>query len=335
MSVLAVIPCLNEAEHLADLIKGLLQDELIDVLVVADGGSTDGSQNVARRLAQAEPRLKLIDNPAKIQSAGVNEAVAQFGADYEWLLRVDAHGEYPANYAQILLQAAKDQAADCVVVPMLTEGHAGFQIAAAVAQNSVLGTGGSAHRSAGEGRFVDHGHHALIRMQLFRQVGGYCQSMPCNEDAELDFRLTQAGARIWLEPKATLVYYPRSSPSSLWRQYFKYGVGRACTIKRHRMRPHLRQMLPLAVPAAILLLPFALVHPIFAVPALFWLLLCLGAGIVIGMKSGKYMALLSGVAAAIMHAAWGFGFLREFATPASQRPARYGRFDDAPTKEAF
>ena len=184
-----MIPCLDEAEHIGPLIDLMLRDPAIDRLVVADGGSTDGSTAIVReRIAEHGERLALLGNPARIQSAGVNRAVARHGAGHEWLLRIDAHCVYPANYATRLLASARAHAADAVVVPMETVGTRGWQRAIAAAQNSALGTGGSPHRHVTGGRWVDHGHHALMRLDRFARLGGYCEAMPCNEDAELDVR---------------------------------------------------------------------------------------------------------------------------------------------------
>lgn len=322
--VLAVIPCLDEADHLDALLAQMLADTTIDRLVVADGGSTDGSRAIVARRAAQDGRLHLLDNPERIQSAGVNRAVAVHGSGFEWLLRIDAHCLYPDGYARKLLEAARREGASSVVVPMVTVGQGGFQDAAAAAQNSVIGTGGSAHRHLTGGRFVEHGHHALIRLELFRAVGGYCEAMPCNEDAEIDHRMIQAGGRIWLEPAGALTYFPRSTPRALWRQYFRYGVGRARNMRRHRMRPRLRQLVPLAVPAALALLPLALLHPIFALPALAWGALILTAGVVVGLKAGGGWAMLSGVAAGVMQASWGFGFLRELLLADGKDTPRHG-----------
>ena len=266
MNLLAIIPCLNEEAHLPQLLAQMLRDPAIDLLVVADGGSTDKSRQIVSDYAETG-RVVLLDNKARIQSAGVNLAVREYGEGYEWLLRIDAHCLYPDGYASLLLDAARAHDASAVVVPMETVGRKGFQKAAAAAQNSILGTGGSAHRHVGAGRFVEHGHHALMTIDLFRRIGGYCEAMPCNEDAELDHRQIAAGGRIWLEPKAALTYFPRTSISALWRQYRCYGQGRARNLRRHRMTPRLRQLVPLAVPAALAILPLAFVHPIFALPA--------------------------------------------------------------------
>lgn len=315
MSVLGVIPCLNEAAHLPDLLDQMLADDTIDLLVVADGGSTDGSRAIVKQRMATTARLQLIDNPARIQSAGINRAVAKFGADKTWLLRIDAHCSYPKGYCVTLLEAANKSGAHAVVVPMRTKGREGFQHAVAAAQNSALGTGASPHRHVKHGGWVDHGHHALMDLKLFRQAGGYCESMPCNEDAEYDYRHTQLGARTWLEPKARITYFPRKSIPALWRQYFRYGSGRARNVRRHGQWLKLRQALPLVVPAAVLALPLGMLHWAFVLPAAAWLAICLVLGVAVGAKSGGGWALLGGVAAATMHLAWGLGFLREYSRP--------------------
>ncbi|RIV89768.1 glycosyltransferase family 2 protein [Aurantiacibacter xanthus] len=323
MSVLAVIPCLNEADHLEALLRQMLRDTTITRLVVADGGSTDASPAIVERLAASDPRLVLLANPDRIQSAGVNRAVARYGEGMDWLVRIDAHCLYPDGYVGILLASAAANGADAVVVPMATEGERGWQKAIAAAQNSVLGTGGSPHRHLGSGRFVDHGHHALMRVSAFRELGGYCETMPCNEDAELDVRQTGRGLRIWLEPAAALTYFPRRSLGALWRQYWRYGAGRARTVKRHGIAMKPRQLAPVAIALAVAALPLALVHWIFAVPAAVWASACLGVGLLVGMRAGAGMALLSGVAAMVMHASWGGGFLREWLGRGTDVP-RYG-----------
>ena len=308
-SLLIVVPCLNEERHLPIILEQLLRENRDALVVVADGGSSDRSRSIVNALAAEDPRLILMDNPARIQSAGVNAAVERFAGDRRWLLRVDAHCGYPPGFGQLLLDAAEAQQATSVVVPMDSRGTSCFQKAAAAAQNSRLGTGGSQHRHIGKAQYVDHGHHALMRIDLFRVVGGYREDMSHNEDGELDVRLAAAGGRIWIEPAAALVYWPRSSAIALWRQYRGYGSGRARTMRLHRQRPKLRQAIPpLILCAAIVALasPFA---PILGIPLLSWIVATLFIGAFVGIRSGGVCAMMAGVPAAIMHLAWGWGFL--------------------------
>lgn len=326
-AVLVVVPCLDEAAALPTLLPQLLADTPEALIVVADGGSTDGSRAIVEEISVREPRLVLLDNPGRLQSIGINRAVERFGDGCEWLVRIDAHCDYPAGYVSGLLAAAATHNATSVVVPMVSHGRTCFQRASATAQNSVLGTGGSPHRHLGEGRWVEHGHHALMRLDLFRRVGGYREDMPANEDAELDLRLAQAGARIWLEPAQAIVYYPRSTLKSLWRQYLAYGQGRARTLRLHRVRPRLRQLVPVAVPLAVLLALLAPLAAIAALPLVAWALLVLAGGLLVGQRAGGGCALGSGIAAATMHLAWGTGFLLGVAKPlGAQSSAAAARF---------
>jgi succinoglycan biosynthesis protein ExoA len=312
-AVLAVIPCLNEAGHLPALLDQFLADDLVQTIVIADGGSTDGSRDIVLAASRRAPhdRILLLDNPARVQSAGINRAVRLYGAGHDWLVRIDAHCRYPAGYVAGLLSAASETAAASVVVPMVSRGLGIFQRAAAAAQNSRLGTGGSPHRHVGTGRFVDHGHHALMSVAMFDQAGGYDEGMATNEDAELDHRIGLLGGRIWLEPSLALVYFPRATPLALWRQYQRYGRGRAQTVRRHTLRLKPRQLIPLAVPAAAGLACLAILWWPLALPLAGWALPCLGAGLAIGIRDRSGPAMLSGVAAMIMHMAWGCGFLAE------------------------
>lgn len=307
--LLIVIPCLNEEANLPRLLGQLTSEAAGADVVVADGGSTDGSRAIIRDYQRSHPNLHLIDNPRRIQSAGVNLAVTRMGRGKTWLLRIDAHCDYPPDYLAGLLDAAERQNASSVVVPMVTRGRQCFQRACAHAQNSLIGTGGSPHRHLGEGRYVDHGHHALMRIDLFLAVGGYRESQSHNEDAELDLRLQAAGGRIWLEPSQAIIYHPRKTPMALLRQYFRYGDGRARTMRLHGTRLKARQALPLLVPVAIAMLPLALAHPVFSLPALGWASVCLLYGLLIGIKARSSCAAASGIAAMIMHLGWGTGYL--------------------------
>lgn len=323
MSVLIVIPCLNEAAHLPALLDRLLADDPTATIVVADGGSTDRSRAIVRQVAARHPGVRLMANPARIQSAGVNLAVRRFGAGHRWLVRIDAHCGYPAGYVRGLVTAAVAHCAASVVVPMATAGHGGFQSAAAAAQNSRLGNGGAAHRTVAGGPlagggFVDHGHHALFDLALFARIGGYDETFSHNEDAELDKRLLAAGGRIWLEPTLAITYWPRRTPGALFRQYRGYGRGRAMTLARHAGPVRLRQLLPLAIAPLVALglagLGLAGVSPwagLLAVPALVWVLLCLAYGLVLGLRDRSASAAAAGLAAMIMHFGWSLGFLAQ------------------------
>ena len=321
LPTLIVVPCLNESAHIGVLL-GQLQpaaERLGARIVVADGGSTDGTLAIVEAVAAKNPKVVLLHNPKRIQSAAINLAVANFGEGADYLIRIDAHGGYPQDYCDRLVEEALATGADSVVVSMLTSGSGAVQKAVAAAQNSKLGTGGSKHRHLSAGEWVDHGHHALIRISAFTAVGGYDETFSHNEDAELDYRLRQAGCRIWMSGKTQMVYYPRSSLKGLYFQYLGYGRGRAKNVLKHRVIPKVRQMIPLLVFPVVLLAALSFIHWVAAVPLLVWASVCLGYGLWSAVSQRNPGAVLAGVSAMVMHFGWSVGFWLQLLGSRSQR----------------
>lgn len=329
---LIVIPCLNEARHIGPLVQRLAGalEELDAMLVVADGGSTDGTREIVRDIAALRDDIALLDNPRRIQSAAVNLAVATFGDQYDYLIRIDAHGDYPEDYCQILVDEATATGADSVVVAMETVGIGAFQKATAYAQNSKLGNGGARHRVGAKSHWADHGHHALMRIAAFRAVGGYDEEFSHNEDAELDFRLNKAGYRIWMTDRTNMIYYPRSSAGPLFRQYFAYGRGRARNLLKHRAMPSLRQMIPLSVAPVAAGALLAVVNWAAVLPFGFWAAACLGYGVWMAVGQRNPYGPLAAVSAMIMHFAWSAGFWRELLSPRRRSASSFAQAQVTP-----
>jgi succinoglycan biosynthesis protein ExoA len=322
--VVVVIPCLNEEEHIEKTLAHFMaeQEDAVRKIVVSDGGSTDRTVEIVEQCALRDRRVVLLHNSRRIQSSALNKAVEQYGHLARFIVRADAHADYPAGFCTTLLAAQLMTGAESVVVSMIAEGGTCFQAAAATAQNSRLGNGGSAHRRLARGGFVDHGHHALMDVNAFRSVGGYDESFSYNEDAELDYRLIAAGFRIYLCAGADITYYPRKSPASLFNQYTNFGRGRAMTILKHRTRPKLRQVLPVLVGPAVvmsLLWPFT---PLFAIPAMLWAIAGLTYGLALGIRSRSRCACGAGIAALLMHLGFSFGFMSQTLRGGSLRSSR-------------
>jgi len=318
----AIIPTLNEAAHIGGLLAGLARlpgERLVEILV-ADGGSMDGTRDLVRAAARVDPRVRLIDNPARLQSAGVNRAAAAADPRADTLVRIDAHCAYPDDYVPRILAAFAETGADMVAVRLDTRGETCLQRGIAAASNSRIGTGGSAHRVGGYAGFVDHGHHAGMDRAMFDRIGGYDESFAANEDAEFDYRVRRAGGRIWLAGGIEAIYHPRRTLGRLFAQYFRYGAGRARTWRKHRERLRLRQMLPtLAVAATAAALAAAPFRP--------WALAVPGAYLgVIGVatlallrRNPSPCTLLAAPALVVMHFAWGLGFIGALLSPGGRK----------------
>jgi succinoglycan biosynthesis protein ExoA len=312
--VLIVIPSLNEEVRIESVIAALQADRRGSeaLIVVSDGGSSDQTIAIVERIASADPRIRVLTTVKRLStSASVNRAVERFGQGRTWLVRLDAHAGYPKDFVSRLVAKAIETGASSVVTPMYTIGETCFQRAAAAAQNSFLGTGGSAHRLLNRGGWVEHGHHALFNMEQFRKVGGYDDEMRFNEDAEFDRRLIQSGGTIWLADDLVITYFPRGNTISLFRQYVKHGRGRAHTFARHGGRTRIRHfILPSIAPIVILGFLGPLYWPL-AGPASVWLFACLSYGLVLGIRQKDICAAGSGYTSLVMQLAWSIGHWRE------------------------
>jgi len=280
---------------------------------VVDGGSSDGTVAVVRSLIAERPDVTVIDNPKRIQSAGMNLAVASLGEGYQVIVRCDAHAEYPPHFIPLLLESMAKSGADAVVVPMDSVGDGCLQRAVAWVSNTPIGTGGSRHRAGTRSGFVDHGHHAAFSAEMYRRIGGYDETFTHNEDAEYDCRQRKAGGRIFLDADIRITYHPRASFGRLWQQYYNYGRGRARTVMRHPDSLRLRQAV---VPGAVLLFIASLLATPFTILGWAWPLFYTGilaaASLLIAVKERSLCGLLCGPAAAVMHFSWAAGFVGQF-----------------------
>jgi len=314
--VLVVVPALNEESHIEACLRSLLNGDVRlseALIVVADGGSTDRTRAIVRNLAIDFPNIVLLHNPKRLQSAAVNLAARTHSAGRRFMVRCDAHAIYPPDYVMQIAESLARRSVASLVVPMDAAGKTCFQKANAWIVDTPLGSGGSAHRGGRKSMFVDHGHHAGFDLKTFLHVGGYDESFSHNEDAEFDKRLVRSGGRIFLDADIRLSYMPRATVSSLARQYFSYGKGRARTILKHREVPKLRQLIP---PAALI----ACVLGIALAPLTPWSLILPGGYLAVLVAASLAMAitkrsacgLLTGLASATMHMSWSAGLLTQF-----------------------
>lgn len=284
-----VIPALNEMAHIGSVTAGFLQDRSVGQVWILDGGSTDGTRDLAARLA-THPRVRLIDNPHRTQAAALNLAAHLAGrAGVSVMIRADAHARYPAGYASALVAMLEQTGADSVTVPLIADpAHPGpWQAAATALQRSWIGTGGAAHRRASPSGWVTHGHHAAFRLSRFLDLGGYDTRFHANEDVEFDLRLIRDGGRIWFAGDLAVAYEPRPGPLSGLRQMFRNGRGRMMTARKHPQSLGLRQLLPVAAFAGLALMLASLLLPppirgVLAFPGLAYLAVLAAAALHLG-----------------------------------------------------
>jgi cellulose synthase/poly-beta-1,6-N-acetylglucosamine synthase-like glycosyltransferase len=243
--VTIAIPCRDEEAYIEACVRAVQtqdwQRERLEILV-ADGMSIDATREILARLAGEDPRIRLIDNPARVQAAGLNECVRR--ARGEFIIRMDVHADYGPDFVGQCVSVLERTGADNVGGAARPKARTFFQRCVATALGSPLGIGGSRYRKADEQGFVESVWPGAFRREVFERVGLFDPNAVTNEDAELNQRIADSGGRVYLSRDILVHYYPRSSPRSLARQYFRYGQGRARTLLKHGKLLSWRPALP-------------------------------------------------------------------------------------------
>ena len=118
--------------------------------LVVDGGSSDRTREILLQLAASDPRIRVLDNPRRIASSGLNVALAHARGRY--VARMDAHTEYQENYIALGIRRLRDGDTAWVSGPPVPVGRGRVSRAVALALRSPLGRGGSREWAAARRR---------------------------------------------------------------------------------------------------------------------------------------------------------------------------------------
>jgi glycosyltransferase involved in cell wall biosynthesis len=307
-SVTVILSVLNEADHIEEVMGDLLGQDYEGPLevVVADGGSVDGTKEKVLSLTGGERPVKVIDNPEVRQAFGLNRAAEM--ATGEILVRADGHTRFAPDYVRASVQVL-EEVGGAVGGRMAPLGRTPFGRAVAAAMESPLTMGPGRFHHATKREEVDTVYLGAFRKDDFEALGGF-RAFPSgsSEDADFYYRWRKSGRRIHVDPWIVSSYTPRDTPAALWRQYFRYGMGKAEMLWVNGELPSWRPLAPLALVLGLIL---------FALAGLLtggWVALSLLAGLwllVLVWVALRADAPAVGVfrAAGIMHLAYGIGMI--------------------------
>lgn len=313
--VSVLLPVYNEEAHLERCLDSLLAQDYphVEEILVIDGGSSDRTLEIIDRFSARDARVKLVGNPDRVQSHGLNRALRV--ATGQVVVRTDAHTEYAADYVTRSVELLEETSAWVAGGPMVPRPDlSGFAASVATAMQETWAAGPAGFRSTERSGPVDTVYLGAFTREALDLVGGY-RSFPSGvaEDADLCERIRAHGGVVMLSPRISSRYSPRSSPAALWRQYLRYGSGKAEMIRINRRLPSLR---PLAPAALVLVLAGTLIAALGGAPLLIfllpfggWLLTLLALSAAHGRR-GPGVAL----AAATMHLSYGLGFWKGLLT---------------------
>ncbi|MGI8927368.1 MAG: glycosyltransferase family 2 protein [Tepidiformaceae bacterium] len=266
-----VIPAFNEGRHIDALLESLEAQtypaESFEA-IVADGGSTDGTRAiVTAAAARWSAPLRLVDNPGRRTPEGLNAGIAAAKGDV--IVILGGHSLVDPGFIVESVNALRETGACAAggVIEARGEGRLGSAIAAALSHP--FGVGDARFRYATHAGYVDTIAFAAYRRECFETLGGFDIDRQQAEDDFFNFRIRQAGGRLYLTPAVRSVYYARAGLRSLARQYFGYGraKGRVSVEVPASIQP--RHLVPAATVVAGLFLATAGTRSSFARRALF------------------------------------------------------------------
>jgi len=310
-----VVPCRNERDHIRSFVRTMLGQEPPDggfELIVADGHSTDGTREILRELAAENASLRVIDNPGRIVSTGLNRAIA--AATGGIIIRADVHTQYAADYVRQCVSVLQRSGADNVGGPWVaaSRGFVGSAIAAGF--HSRFGSGGArAHDIQYEGP-VDTVYLGCWRRECLERIGGFDEELVRNQDDELNLRLARAGSTIWQSPSIKSCYQPRGSLRRLFQQYAQYGYWKVRVIQKHRLPASWRHVAPAAFVFTVLSLLLASIASTVAAVALalvlgLYLACAVAASVAAAWHTDLKLLPLLPLVFFCFHIGYGYGFL--------------------------
>jgi succinoglycan biosynthesis protein ExoA len=322
-----ILPIRNEAAYIERCIEAVFAQDYpadrMEILIV-DGMSIDGTREMVKQIIAGQRKdyrhdsvslppspVIFLDNPGRIVPTGLNIALRR--AKGEIVILVGGHCEIVSNYVLRCVELLAETSADCVGGPMVTVGERSAAHVIALAQSSRFGVGGAAFRTGKrKGCYVDTVAFGAYRRKVFDCIGGFDEELIRNQDDEFNFRLKQAGGKIWLDPSIRCVYYSRASFGKLWRQYFQYGLYKVRLIQKRGAVPSVRHLIPGGFVLGLLAsfgLALGMSQPIFALSVAGpYVLACIMASLWTSRRAWHTLPMLP-LAFSTLHISYGMGFV--------------------------
>lgn len=282
-------------------------------ILIADGQSQDGTQEIISEFQQKHRNVKTVDNTEKIVATGLNAALRL--AKGEVIVRVDGHCEIASDYLRQCVGHLLNDDVEAVGGPVETIGQSYVACVVATAMSSWFGVGGSAFRVANSHtQFTDTVAFPAYTRAVIARAGPFDEELVRNQDDEYNYRLRKLGVKILLAADVRSRYYSRATLKGLASQYFQYGYWKVRVMQKHPRQMRLRQFAPplfvAAVLVSIILLPLLPVAKYLAgLIAGGYAVAVIGASI-LSMKKDKWHLLpLLPIAFTTLHLSYGSGFL--------------------------
>jgi glycosyltransferase involved in cell wall biosynthesis len=243
-----VVPCRNESMFIEECIHAIyncsLPEQIQLSVFVVDGLSDDGTRQIVLDLMENYPLLHLIDNLNLLTPFAFNLGI-HAGGKVDYVQIVGARHILSSNYLLKSIQRIEsDSTVWCVGGKIINEfvNNTGQVISKAMSTSFGMGIGN--FRTLSKSGFTDTVTSPMYPYWVFDKIGFFDEELIRNQDDDFNYRLKQAGGKIFFDNELSLKYYVRGSYTSLSRQFFQYGYWKVFVNKKHKAVTTLRQLAP-------------------------------------------------------------------------------------------
>ncbi len=248
-----IIPVYNEEKYIEECMKSLIsqsfpRDQMEWIAI--DGYSTDHSLDILKRFEKDYP-LRILFNDKRSAPAALNMGIKNARGRY--ILRLDAHAEFPPDYIEKSVKCMETTDADCVGGFVETKATGDIGEAIAKILSSRFGVGGSAFRTGEKSGYVDTVPFGMYRREIFDTVGLFNESLLRSEDNDLNARIIENGGKIYLSKEINSIYYCRDTVLGLIKQCMQNGNALFRTTRQNPRAMRLRHFVPFLFLMSLLL----------------------------------------------------------------------------------
>lgn len=243
-TVSVIIPVYNEEKNLEAFISSLVQQtypiEKMEWIFV-DGKSSDGTVSIIKRYMNEYP-IVLLQNEDRVTPKSLNIGIQNAKGSY--IVRMDAHTIFPADYIETCIHYLQKEQADNVGGRIEAVGRGLFGETFAALISSRFGVGNSSFRVDDKGGYVDTVPFGAFRSELFQELGLFNETLLRSEDNEFNSRIIKNGGKVYLIGNLVSKYICRDSLPAIIRMALLNGNALFRTLIVDKSAMRLRHFIP-------------------------------------------------------------------------------------------
>ncbi len=320
-----VIPCYNEEDHISFCLDSILDQnyniDLIEIIIV-DGLSTDRTPQIIKQYQKDYQNIKCFSNPDRKTPKALNIGI--MNSSFNVVVILGAHTALDKNFIYYNNKFLIEKNVQVSGGTQINKGSNFIQKAIGITMEVPFAMASASYRWSKKEQFVDTVVYAAYKRDLFEKIGYFEEDYSISEDAEINWRIRQAGYKIFYSPRIKSYYYPRKSVFKFIKQMFRYGILRVNVLKKHFDSIKIVHLVPPVFVISIIFLALLLLGNIIVSEILIFYLLCyffvsfLFSVYTLSSKKIMFLPIVL-LLTFLMHFFWGLGFLIGLLLPRSDK----------------